>query len=239
MDALILAAGRGTRLGAVGETTPKALIDVAGRTMLERVADRLVRAGADRLIINVCHLADQIEAFLRTHDLGVPVHLSHESPEPLETGGGLLHARELFRGNAPFFAHNVDVWTDADLAAMLRAHERSGAMATLAVHDRASTRQLLFDESGLYGRLDMRTGTGTQSRDPVGTTINVAFAGIHVISPAIFERISERGIFSILDPYLRLAGEGERIAPFAIDGARWLEIGSPERLEAARRAFES
>lgn len=237
VDALILAAGRGTRLGALGETTPKALVDVGGRTMLERVAERLVRAGADRFIINVCHRAERIEAFLRAHDLGAPVHLSHESPEPLETGGGLLHAQPLFRSNAPFFVHNVDVWTDADLMAMMRAQERSGALATLAVHERDSSRQLLFDEFGLYGRLDMRSGVGTQSRDPGGDTVALAFAGIHVISPSIFERLSERGIFSIMDPYLRLAGEGARIAPFRIDGATWLEIGTPERLEAARRAF--
>jgi NDP-sugar pyrophosphorylase family protein len=239
VDALILAAGRGTRLGALGETSPKALVDVAGRTMLERVAERLVAGGVDRIIINVCHLGEQIEAFVRTHDLGAPVELSHESPDPLETGGGLLHARPLFRGNAPFFLHNVDVWTDADLSAMLRAHERTGAIATVAVHERASSRQLLFDEKGLYGGLDMRKGHGhgTQSRDTVGDTTSVAFAGIHIISPTIFERLSERGVFSIMEPYLRLAGEGERVAPFSIDGAKWLEIGTPERLEAARRAF--
>lgn len=237
MDALILAAGRGTRLGALGQSTPKALVDVAGRTMLERVAANLVRAGADRLIVNVCHLGDQIESFVETHDLGAPVQLSRETPEPFETGGGLLHARPLFRHNAPFFIHNVDVWTDADLSAMVRAHTATGAMATLAVQDRASSRQLLFDEFGLYGRLDMRSGSGSQSRDPAGNTLNVAFAGIHVVSPAIFERISERGVFSIMDSYLRLAGEGERIAPFSIEDALWLEIGTPERLEATRRAL--
>jgi NDP-sugar pyrophosphorylase family protein len=239
MDALILAAGRGTRLLALGETTPKALIDVAGRTMLERVAHRLILAGVDRFIINVCHHADLIEDFVRSHDLGAPVVLSHEAPEPLETGGGLLHARSLFRHHAPFFMHNVDVWTDADLTAMLRAHERADAIATLAVHDRPSSRQLLFDATGLYGRLDLRDGTAAQARTPAGTTMAVAFAGIHVISPLLLDRISERGVFSILDPYLRLAGEGERIAPFSIDGATWIEIGTPDRLEAARRAFHA
>ncbi len=237
MDALILAAGRGTRLGTIGETTPKALLDIAGRTILDRVAEHLVAAGADRLIINISHHADQIEAFLAGHDLGAPVLLSRERPHPLETGGGPLHARALFRRDRSFFVHNVDVWTDADLTAMLRAHEHGDAIATVAVHQRTSTRQLLFDSNGLYGRLDVNKDVTIQARPTTGASMARAFAGIHVIAPTLLDRITERGVFSIMDSYLRLAGERERIAAYPIDGATWLEIGTPERLDAARKAL--
>lgn len=234
MDALIFAAGRGTRLGVLGARLPKALIDVGGRTMLERVAGRLVAAGADRLIINVSHHSDRIAQFVATHDLGAEVLLSREEPDPLETGGALLHARPLFRRDAPIVLHNVDVITTADIAPMIAAHTSSGAIATLAVHDRKTARHLLFDDAGLYGRTDTRTGIRAEVRKPVGSTRVVAFAGLHVISPSLLDRIHERGVFSILHPYLRLAGEGERIAPHRIDDAVWLEIGTPERLDEAR-----
>ncbi len=236
MDALIFAAGKGTRLGALGAETPKALIDIGGCTMLERVAARLVASGADRLIINTAHLAERIAAFIADHDLGAEVVLSHEDPGPLETGGALVHARGLLRRDGPILLHNVDVLTTADLPAMVAAHTASGALATLAVHDRRTARHLLFDAHGLYGRTDTRTGVRAEVRRPEGTTHAAAFAGVHVIAPAFLDRIEERGTFTILNPYLRLAGEGEVILPYRIDEAVWGEIGTPERLEAARAA---
>ena len=140
MNALIFAAGLGTRLGRLGKTTPKALIEVGGVTMLERTVRRVVAAGADRVVVNVSHHAERIERFVAEHELGVEVLLSREPDGPLETGGGLWHARDLFRRDRPILLHNVDVITDADLAAIAAAQERSSALATLAVNDRASSR---------------------------------------------------------------------------------------------------
>jgi NDP-sugar pyrophosphorylase family protein len=253
MDAMILAAGLGTRLGEVTRDTPKALVDIAGIPALERVARRLIDAGADRLIINLHHHADRIEAFVHERDnFGVEVAFSHEEGEPLETGGGLLRAAPLFSRDAPFLLHNVDILTGVDLHALLAAHgsaPASGAsgasgayasnapIATLAVSDRETTRYLLFDEEGLCGRLNSRTGERTHFRPPTGEPTPRAFAGIHAISPALLDRITERGAFSIMDVYARLAGEGLRVAAHDIGDAMWLEIGNPERLEAARRAF--
>ena len=157
-DGMILAAGRGTRLGELGQTTPKALIEVAGVTMLERTARRLVAAGADRLVVNVHHHADAIERFLATHDLGADVHVSRELAEPLETGGGLWHARTHFRGDRTILAHNVDVVCEADLATLVREHEASGALATLAMQARDTQRYLLFDDDGLFGRENRKIG---------------------------------------------------------------------------------
>lgn len=238
MDAMILAAGVGSRLGAITAQTPKALVHVGGRPVLEHVARRLIAAGADRLIINVHHHADQIVEFVRERNgFGVEVAFSHEVEAPLETGGGLLKAAPLFRRDAPFFLHNVDVLSDIDLGALYREHIRSGAIATLAVNERETTRYLLFDEHGLCGRFDRRSGNSAEVHAGYGTVRQFAFLGVHVISPALLDRIEESGAFSIIDLYLRLAGAGERIHGYHIGRALWLEIGSPERLEQARRHF--
>jgi NDP-sugar pyrophosphorylase family protein len=233
---MILAAGLGRRLGPIGERAPKALIDVGGRAMIEHVARRLVEAGADRFIINVHHHADAIRRFVETHDLGAQASLSYEAERPLETGGGLLHARPLFRGDSPFFLANVDVITDADLRAMYAAHPPH-RLATLATNARESTRRLLFDAAGLFGRVDLRSDTRIEARPSAGPVRAAAFAGIHVVSPAIFELMTERDTFSILEPYLRLAAAGHEIGDFDIGDAMWLEIGTPERLEQARQAM--
>jgi N-acetyl-alpha-D-muramate 1-phosphate uridylyltransferase len=236
MDAMILAAGLGTRLGDVTRDLPKALVDVAGTPILEHVARRLIGAGADRLIINVHHHADRIVDFVESRDgFGVEVRFSRETGEPFETGGGLLHAAAHFRRDAPFLLHNVDVLCDTDLAAMVAAHEASGALATLAVSGRETTRHLLFDRVGLCGRADGRSGERTLFRAPIGEAYARAFAGIHVLSPALLERITERGAFSIMTAYARLSAEGEHIAAHDVSRATWHEIGNPRRLEAARR----
>lgn len=236
---MILAAGRGTRLGPLGEKTPKPLLEVAGKTLLERVARRLVEAGADRLIVNVHHHADRIERHLAALDLGVEIGISREEELPLETGGGVLHAAPHFRRDGAFLLHNADVISEIDLGSLLAAQRGSGALATLAVHERETSRFLVFDEAGLVGWENVATGQSAMVRKPGAGARRLAFAGIHAVDPRFLDRIEERGVFSILAPYLRLSAAGERIAPHDVTGARWLEVGTPERLEAARRALEA
>lgn len=233
---MILAAGLGTRLGELTRDVPKALIDINGTPILEHVARRLIDAGATHLIINVHHHADRVVGFVESRDgFGVDVSFSHEIDAPLETGGGLRHARPLFRSDGSFFLHNVDVLCDADLRALYAAHVDTGALATLAVHHRDSSRLLLFDDHGLCGR--MARGAAAEVHSVSGDPKALAFAGIHVISPALFDMIEEEGAFSILDLYLRLAAAGRPIGYHDITGALWLEIGNPQRLEAARRLW--
>lgn len=235
---MILAAGLGTRLGELTRDTPKALIDVGGMPVLEHVARRLIAAGADHLIINVHHHADRIEEFVRSRDeFGVAVSFSREEGTPLETGGGLLHAKPLFRQSGSFFLHNVDVLCELDLHTLYTTHVHSGALATLAVSRRQTSRYLLFDDSGLCGRMHSRGGGPAEVHADCADPVPFAFAGIHVISAALLDMITETGAFSIIDTYLRLASEGRPISRFDIGGARWLEIGNPERLADARRAF--
>ncbi len=240
MDAMILAAGLGTRLRPLTNHTPKPLVRVAGVTLLEHIGRRLIDAGADRIIVNVHHLSEQVERFARDEwNLDAELVLSHERDELLGTGGGLAHARKLFRRDAPFFLHVGDVIAEPDFRAFYGAHQESGALATLAVHERETARALLFDARGLVGRDNRREGWTRMAREPAGEPQRRPFAGIHVISPALFDGFVETGPFDIIDAYLREVAAGSTILPYDIGGSRWLEIGNPERLEQARRALET
>lgn len=236
LDAMILAAGLGTRLRPLTDRIPKALIDVGGIPILERVARRLVDAGADRLIINVHHLAGQIQGYFYNHaGLGAEVLFSIESEQRLETGGGLKHAAPLLRKDAPFFMHNADVFTDIDLKALYRDHIATGALATLAVRPASTPRYLVQDASGrIIGYGNAEKGQEWLAVEPDGPTERVDFLGIQVISPRIFDVMTETGVFSIIDVYFRLTRAGETIRAFRADDALWIDIGTPERLEEAR-----
>jgi N-acetyl-alpha-D-muramate 1-phosphate uridylyltransferase len=232
---MILAAGLGTRLKPLTDHTPKALVTVGGIPMLERIATRMIAAGVDRLIVNVHHHADQVTRFIEERNgFGVDVKISPEEGAPLETGGGLLRARSYFREDAPFLLHNVDVVSEAPLEALYRAHRDTGALATLAVSDRRSSRLLAFDHRGLCGRVDTRSGKEEWSREAGVDTVRRAFAGIHVVSPSFFDLMEEDGAFSIMTPYLRLAGDGHPILPYDLVDSLWLEVGDPDRLARAR-----
>jgi NDP-sugar pyrophosphorylase family protein len=241
MEAMILAAGLGTRLRPLTEHTPKALIDVGGIPMLERVARRLIEAGADRLIVNVHHHADQVERFLGDgSSFKVDLRISHEEEAPLETGGGLAAARDLFAKEAPFFLHNVDVVSDLDLRAMYAAHlaDSEFRLATLAVNQRPTSRPLLVDASGVCGVANKGRRWLREARAPRGGVTELGFAGVHVVSPEIFDLMHERGAFSIIDVYMRLIEDGHRVAAFDMSDAAWFEVGSIERLEKARRLLQ-
>lgn len=233
---MVLAAGLGTRLRPLTDRIPKPLIEIGGVTLLERIVRRLIGAGVDRIVVNAHPHAAQVEraAAALARDLRVEILVSLEAERPLETGGGLLHAAPLLRRDAPFFLHNGDIVTEIDLAALHDAHRMAEPLATLAVHRRETSRVLLFDDRGLLGWENTATGRSARARPPAGPVRPLAFAGIHMVAPGLCERIKERGAFSILDPYLRLAGTGETILPHDVTGAPWLEIGTPERLQRAR-----
>lgn len=236
---MVLAAGYGRRLRPLTDEIPKALVQVGELTQLERTLRALERAGADRVVVNTHHHAAQIEEVLDEREGAARVLVSREEPRPLETGGGLLHARELFRGDRPIVVHNVDVITSIDLPRLLERHTGSGGLATLAVQERAASRYLLFDEAGLQGRLDVRSGFREEAREQRGALRRLAFTGVHVVEPRVFELISETGSFSIVDLYLRLAGDGKLIRAEDVGDADWFEVGTPERLAAARAHFEA
>jgi NDP-sugar pyrophosphorylase family protein len=231
---MILAAGIGSRLRPLTDETPKALVEVGGAPMIEHVIRHLRSAGVTEIIVNLYHLGDRIVEFLTSkRDFGLRVAFTPEA-ELLDTGGGLKNAAWFFDDGRPFFLHNVDVLSDIDLPGLLRFHCGADALATLAVQSRSSSRQLLFDrDEMLCGR---ETPEGAEwARRAIPDAERLAFTGIHLIDPAIFPRMTETGACPITRTYLRLAGEGARIAAYRADGCDWQDIGSRERLEAARR----
>lgn len=236
MDAMLFAAGLGTRLAPITDTLPKALVPLAGVPMLERVAERVIAAGADRLIINVHHFAADVKRFaVERGGFGVEVVFSEEPGAPLETGGGLRRAAPLFRRDAPAILHNTDIWTTFPLGAMYASHLAARPLATLAVQDRRASRYLYFDDLGLVGRANARSGAEEWARPAEGEVRRLAFCGVHVIEPALLDTapLRREGAFSIIDAYLELAAAGHHILPFAADGWDWADIGTLERLAAA------
>ena len=150
MKAMMLAAGLGTRLRPLTNDRPKALVEVAGRTLLEITLTRLKEFGVRDVIVNTHHFAEMIPTYLAKHDnFGMRIEISHEDTL-LDTGGGLKNAAWFFEDSPePFLLHNVDVISTIDLAKMVEFHTRQNALATMAVQDRKTSRPLLFDQRGL------------------------------------------------------------------------------------------
>ncbi len=243
MKAMIFAAGMGTRLRPLTDNTPKALVPVAGKPILERVILRLKACGFTEITVNIHHLGGQIIDFLHDRDnFGVTIHISDERGALLDTGGGIRKARPFLEGEEPFLVHNVDILTDADLTALYRHHTHSGAVATLLTARRDSSRTLFFDASRhLAGWMDKRTGeTAPEGFNPVaGTYTEQAFEGIHVISPTLFRYMDDArwsGSFSIIPFYLSICRQVP-IASYPFQGSRWFDIGRPETLAKAEQAL--
>ncbi len=237
MRAMILAAGMGTRLRPLTDDRPKALVEVAGHTLLEITLRRLARFGIREVIINVHHFADMVVDYLRKNDnFDMRIEISREEVL-LDTGGGLKKAAWFFleeaKSDEPFLLHNVDVLSMIDIPRMVEFHRLNQALATLAVQDRETSRYLLFDEQQqLCGR---RAGRNQQPEIVRASkeTQALAFSGVHVISPRLFSRMAEDGVFSIIHSYLRLAGEGEKILAFRADEYYWRDLGRPENVVQA------
>ena len=223
MKAMIFAAGLGTRLKPITDTMPKALVPVCGQPLLYHVISKLVAAGYDDLVVNVHHFPDQIIHYLHSHDFGARIAVSDERDFLRETGGGIRYAKRLLTedeipgqaGNdesEPFLVHNVDIVSNLDLG-WLREQFREGALATLVVSERKTQRYFLFDEDNrLKGWTNIATG---EVRSPFpdidpDRCRKLAFAGIHLISPAIFDAFDRLGFgdrFSIVDFYLRACAD--------------------------------
>jgi NDP-sugar pyrophosphorylase family protein len=208
-QAMIFAAGLGTRLYPLTGTIPKALVEVAGKQMLERVIEKLKVYGVQRIVINLHHFPDQIRSFVRQNkDFGIEILFSDESELLLDTGGGLKKAAKLFDRSQPILLHNVDVLSGLDLCKMADFHYERKAMATLFVQERISSRYFLFDKNQrLSGWRNVKTGEEIIPVKPAGELVELAFNGVHLISPEFLELITEEGKFSIVQVYLRLAAK--------------------------------
>lgn len=243
MKAMILAAGLGTRLRPLTDSRPKALVEVGNCTLLELTISRLRSFGISEVIVNVHYLADMIIAYLKTKDnFGIRIEISREEVL-LDTGGGLKKAAYFFCQNGeptdePFIVHNVDVVSTIDLERMVQCHVQAGALATLAVQQRNTSRYLVFDEQlELCGRQNGDDAEPELVR-PCRQTQALAFSGIHVISPRIFSLLNEEGVFPIIPAYLRLAGQKQKIGAFRADEYYWRDLGKPKDLGRATQEMK-
>jgi MurNAc alpha-1-phosphate uridylyltransferase len=240
MNAMIFAAGLGTRLKPLTDSIPKALVEVNGITMLEHSINLLTKHGAKKIVVNVHHHADQIINFINSRNhFGIEMVISDERDELLDTGGGLWKARKELETGGAFFVVNADILSNINLNKMMEEHLKSDAMATLAVRNRTeSSRQLLFDENGrLGGWINTKTGEEILLKKELNLK-PLAFSGIHVISPNWFELNNKSGKFSIIDSYLEL-GKSNSIKSYRHDEDYWFDIGSPSKLSAANDFFKS
>jgi NDP-sugar pyrophosphorylase family protein len=232
MKAMILAAGLGTRLRPLTNHTPKALVEVNGIPLLEMVIQRLKFYGFHEIVINVFHFADSIIEFLQEkQSFGIDIRISHEKDELLDTGGGIKNASWFFDDDAPFLVHNVDIVSDLDLRQFYETHLRSQALATLAVSNRQASRYFLFNQDHiLCGWKNIKTGAIKITRATPETDLTpLAFSGMHVIDPAIFDLMPEQNAFSIIDTYLHLATH-HKIVAFKHDHSLWVDLGKKENL---------
>jgi len=237
---MLFAAGLGTRLKPFTDKHPKALAPVNGKPLLQRNIEYFKKSGINEFIINTHHFADQIESFLQEHDnFGVHITLSHEVGEPLETGGGLMKASWFLATQPlPFLVMNADILTDLNLGNMLNYHNDHKPLATLAVTNRKSSRNFLFnDDMILCGWINNSTGEKRMARPNEKNLQPGAFTCVHIIDPAIFPLVKQKGKFSIIDTYLDLARDRD-IRGFFHNQDCVIDVGRPESIIEAEKYFQ-
>jgi N-acetyl-alpha-D-muramate 1-phosphate uridylyltransferase len=237
LQAMIFAAGLGTRFKPFTDKHPKALVVVNGKTLLQRNIEYLQQYNITNVVVNVHHFADQIiEAVKQHHGWGSTVTISDESNEVLETGGGLLKAQQLLKGNELFLTLNADILTNLNIDKLIAYHRQQQALITLSVTNRSSSRQLLFNQNNrLCGWQNTNTG---EQKIVVSTPhfLPKAYSCVAVFEPNIFELITQTGKFSLIDVYLSLAA-GHPIEGFDHSGDKLVDVGRPESIAAAEQQF--
>ncbi len=239
MKGLIFAAGLGTRLYPLTENMPKALVNLAGKPMLQHVIEKFKAAGITEIVINNHHFADKITDFIKANEnFGVNIILSQEKDYPLETGGGLLRAAQWLGEDEPVVIHNADIYTDFPLDEMAEAHVKSGADATLLVDSRKSSRQLLMDSAGrMRGWTNLTTGEIRPAGTETSALVQRAFGGVHIINPStILPRLKHEAreeVFSIMPFYSSVCNDMviKGFTPSSPYG--WHDVGTLHKLRAA------
>jgi NDP-sugar pyrophosphorylase family protein len=232
MKAMILAAGKGSRLRPITDKVPKVLVEINGVPLLEHAILFLKHYGVKEVVINLHHHAEQIVEFLRSRrNYHMHIDFSDETEELLDTGGGLNKARWFFTDGKPFFVMASDIVTDLDLAALRTFHYHHRPLATLAVKKRKSSREFLFDETYLLAGWHSNITGETRLLRTVRKPHAIAFSAIQVVDPVVFNLVTEKGPFSLTDLYLRLAGSHE-IKGFEHNDSHWFEFGRIENLKA-------
>lgn len=236
MKAMIFAAGLGTRFKPWTDNHPKALAIVNGKTLLQRNIEYLQQYDIKEVVVNVHHFAGQvIDAIKRNKGWGSSVIISDEKEEVLETGGGLLKAKQWLK-NDVFLTINVDILTELNIRNFFSFHQQQQATISLAVSNRTTSRYLLFNKNDRLCGWKNKT-TGEEKISITGQElIEKAYSGIAIFQPSVFDDISFSGKFSLIDLYLSLAKD-HKICGFDHSKDRFIDVGKPESVSKAERMF--
>ncbi len=245
MKAMIFSAGLGSRFKPWTDAHPKALALVNGKSLLQRNIEYLQQYNIWDVVVNVHHFADQIIAAIKeSNGWGSNVLISDETNEVLETGGGLLKARDLLESNEPFLSLNVDILTNLDLNKLMAFHQQNKPLVTFGITNRKSSRVLLFDgQSRLCGWSNVQTGEEKgphllfSEKEKSSTQLKaMAYSCVVMYQPAIFNLIRQQGKFSIIETYLDLAAE-HVILGYDHSGDLLVDVGKPESVAVAEKLF--
>ena len=241
MKAMIFSAGLGTRFKPWTDAHPKALAVVNGKSLLQRNIEYLQQYGITDVLVNVHHFAEQlIEAIIKNKGWGSKITISDERDELLETGGGLLKAKEFFTPGEKFITCNADILTDLDISRLISFHTKKKALISFGVTQRKTSRYLLFDENDrLCGWRNATSGQDKISI-PKNQYKEKAYSCVVIFEYDIFRLMEEKrflGKFSLIDVYLALAAE-HLIVGFDHTGDRFVDVGKPDSIVMAESAFD-
>ncbi len=237
MNAMIFAAGLGSRLRPLTDNCPKALIKIGHRSLLEIALLKLSRLKIKKVVVNVHHHAQQIIDFIENYPpQNFEIIISDEREQLLDTGGGLLKAAPFFVEGSQILIYNVDVVTNANIEALIQYHNAHKNLATLVVQERNASRYLMFDNNNLLcGWQNPKTGDKKWVSDVVASKA-MGFNGIQVINYELLNLIDAKGAFPIIPLYLKLA-EKHRISGWIDSKSEWFDVGTPEKLKNIREFF--
>lgn len=232
--AMILAAGLGTRLKELTANRPKALVEVAGKTLLERNIENLVQNGFNTIIVNIHHFGEQIMHFLENSELNI--FISDERGMLMDTGGGIVQALPFFHDTEAVLVHNVDILSDVDLRTYYDGFVNSDDDAWLLTQDRTTSRKLLFDDSDLLvGWRNLNDSSFKWVDGEKNNFKELAFNGIHIFKPSLFAEFPWQR-YSIIDLYLQLATH-HQVRSKEIHPTFWFDIGKIDDFQSINTYF--
>ena len=237
MKAMIFSAGLGTRFKPWTDSHPKALALVNGKSLLQRNIEYLQTYNIKDVVVNVHHFCDQIiDSVKANKGWGSNVVISDESDTVLETGGGLLKAKDLLKNGEPFITLNVDILTDLDLDKLISFHKTNNPLISFGITNRKTSRYFLFDNNNrLCGWRNVNTGDEKISIDKPSLH-PMAYSCVAVFQPDIFDAIQQRGKFSLTESYLSLAPE-HIILGYDHSSDKLVDVGKPESVAVAENLF--
>lgn len=218
--AFVLGAGLGERLRPLTSQLPKPLIPFYHRPLICAAFDHVIAAGAQEIVVNTHHLPQTYDkAFPTCRYSGIPLHFRNESPDRLETAGGIANARDLLDGPDSFLVYNGDILTDLPLAPLIAHHHATGNLVTLALRSTGPALHIAIDpESGRLTDIHNKLGTGNP-----GTHL---FTGIYLVNPAFFDWLTPGKKESVIPIFLKLIESGHRIGGLVLDQGHWWDLGN-------------